>query len=76
MPSILRISDRPEVWGRRLRALRKQQGLSLRKFSTMTDEWHSSLVKIERGESVFSVPYLVRSCIALRITPSEFFEWD
>ena len=60
--------------GKRIRALRKEQGLSQEKFSQMAEIDRSYLISIEHGERKVSIDILARISNGLGMTLSELFE--
>ena len=59
--------------GERIKVLRKQSGLSGRKFASLTGLDPSQITKIENNSSKPSLDSLDRICTVLNISLSEFF---
>jgi transcriptional regulator with XRE-family HTH domain len=60
----------------RLRGLRQQHELSIRGLARLAGLPPELVSRSERGETVISLPSLVKICGALRLTLPEFFAFD
>ena len=60
--------------GRRLRALREQQGLSQEKLAAKAGFHRTYVGKLERGETATTVDSLAALCSALGTTLADFFD--
>ena len=60
--------------GKRIRALRKEQGLTQEAFASMVRIDRSYMVTIEHGRRKMTINTLARVCAGLGITLSELFD--
>ena len=63
-----------EIFGRRVRSLRKSRGLSQETLSEMCDLHPTYIGQIERGEKNASLETIMRICGGLNVSPSELFK--
>jgi len=62
-----------EIFGRRVRSLRKHHGLSQEKLSEMCELHPTYIGQIERGEKNASLETIMRICRGLEVSPAELF---
>ena len=60
-------------FGKRLREIREEKGISLRELALEMHSDKPTLSKIENGQMVPSVYYLKRICVALKMMEVEFY---
>ena len=63
-----------EIFGKRVRSLRKQRGLSQEKLSELCDLHPTYIGQIERGEKNASLETIMSLCKGLDVPPSLLFE--
>ena len=62
--------------GNRIRALRNEQGLSLRKFGLMVDVDYTYLFDIERGHANATVDTIAKIASGLGVDMKELFDFE
>lgn len=62
--------------GNRIKELRNEQGLSLRRFGMMTGQGHTSLCELESGKRQVRFDTICRITDSLGISLHDFFNWD
>lgn len=63
-----------EIFGRRIRNLRKQRGLSQEKLSELCELHPTYIGQLERGEKNASLETIMSVCRGLEVTPAVLFE--
>ena len=64
------------LFGRRVKELRTQQGLSLRRLGMMTGLGHGYLSEVENGLHDIRLGTVFKIVGSLGVTMNEFFNWE
>lgn len=64
------------LFGQRLKELRTQQGLSLRRLGMMTGLGHGYLSEVESGQHDIRLGTVFKIVGCLGVTINEFFNWE
>lgn len=60
----------PTNFGKRLKEIRKERGLTLRKTAQLADMAQSSICEIEHGKKLPGIESLSKLCNALQVSPN------
>jgi transcriptional regulator with XRE-family HTH domain len=63
-----------QQFGKRLRVVRTERGISQEKLSEMVDGHRNFIGKIERGEANPTFDYLIKIAKALKVRPAVLFD--
>ncbi|MBA6153098.1 helix-turn-helix domain-containing protein [Gelidibacter maritimus] len=63
-------------FGKRIRALRKDKNLSLRKLSQRCNLDYSDIAKYEKGEVNIQLSTIYELSVGLQVAPKELFDFD
>lgn len=63
-----------QLFGKRLRAVRTERGISQERLSELVDGHRNFIGRIERGESNLTFDYLIRIAKALKVRPAVLFD--